>query len=268
MAIIALHSAATGLRALSTQLDVISNNIANANNDGYKASRANFEDLMYQYQRAPGTQDNNNNVAPVGVAIGYGTQVSGTQLDMTQGSATVTGRPLDVYIDGDGFFQVKALPGQGDGTAYTRTGKFFVNPEGFLVLEGGTGYKLDPQITIDKNATQISIGPDGRVMQTVAGSSTQKEAGQIQLAKFINPQGLVQIGQNLYQQSPASGPPQLANPGADAAGQLRQGVVEASNVDPVKELVELIKTQRTFELNSQSIQAADQMLQQVSNLRR
>jgi flagellar basal-body rod protein FlgG len=268
MAQIALLSAATGLRALSTQLDVISNNIANANNDGFKASRANFEDTLYQYSEQPGTKNELGDTRPVGVAIGYGTQISGTQLDMTQGSVVVTGRPYDVYIEGDGFFQVKTLQGQGDGLAYTRTGKFYANDKGELVLSGSAGYKLDPPITLPQNTTQISVSADGRVTATVAGQTAQQDVGSIQLAHFTNPQGLVQIGGNLYQRSDASGPPTLANPGTDGTGTLRQGAVEASNVDPVKELVELIKTQRTFELNSQSIQAADQMLQQISNLRR
>ena len=137
-----------------------------------------------------------------------------------------------------------------------------------MVLSSGGGYKLDPPITIPNNTTQVTISADGRVQATVAGNSSPQDVGQIQLAKFINPQGLVQLGGNLYQRSDASGQPQLANPGQDGLGQLKQGVVEASNVDPVKELIELIKAQRTFELNSQTIQAADQMLQQVSNLRR
>jgi flagellar basal-body rod protein FlgG len=267
MAITALYSAATGLRALSTQLDVISNNIANANNDGYKASRANFEDLFYNYQQYPGTQNQQNDVRPVGIAIGYGTRVSGTQLDMTQGAAVVTGRDLDAYIEGDGFFQVKTLPNQGDGLGYTRTGKFFINQDGNLVMNSSDGYKVEPPITVPANTTHIDISSDGRVFATVAGETTPTQAGQLQLARFANPQGLIQIGGNLYQRSEASGQALLANPGDQGVGKLRQGTVEASNVDPVKELVELIKTQRTFELNSQSIQAADQMLQQIGNLR-
>jgi flagellar basal-body rod protein FlgG len=268
MAIIALHSAATGLKALSTQLDVISNNIANANNDGFKSSRANFEDLFYQYQQQPGIQDEASNVRPVGVAIGYGTAVSGTQLDMTQGSAVTTGRQLDVYIEGDGFFQLKTPAGVGDGLAYTRTGKFFINDKSELVLDSNNGYKVDPPITIPNNTTDITIGADGRVSATVAGETASQQVGTLQLARFINPQGLKQIGSNLYQRTDTSGEPKLSNPTQDGAGSLRQGFVEASNVDPVKELVDLIKTQRTFELNSQTIQAADQMLQQISNLRR
>jgi flagellar basal-body rod protein FlgG len=268
MAIIALHSAATGLKALATQLDVISNNIANANNNGFKSSRANFEDLMYQYSQVPGTKNALGDNVPIGLATGYGTRVSGTQLNMAQGSAITTGRPYDVYIEGDGFFQLKVAPGQGDGLGYTRTGNFFTNDKGELVLNGSAGYKLDPAITIPANATQVTIGPDGSVEALAPGNTTPQRVGQIQLARFPNPEGLIQIGGNVFQRSDASGTPVLTNPGQEGAGTLRQSSLETSNVDPVSELVELIKTQRTFELNSQSIQAADQMLQQISNLRR
>src|SRR3954469_12616444 len=154
MAIIALHSAATGLQALSMQLDVISNNIANANNNGFKSSRANFEDLMYQYTQAPGTQNELGDTRPTGIAVGYGTRVSGTQLDMAQGSAVVTGSPLDVYISGDGFFQVKTPAGQSDGLGYTRTGAFFANDKGERVLNRKKGNKLAPPITVPPNTTQ------------------------------------------------------------------------------------------------------------------
>ncbi|HUO10346.1 MAG TPA: flagellar basal-body rod protein FlgG [Phycisphaerae bacterium] len=267
MAIIALHSAASGLQALSTQLDVISNNLANANNNGFKSSRVNFEDLIYQYQQVPGTKDELGDTRPTGIAVGLGTRVAGTQLDMAQGAPITTGRQLDVCIEGDGMFQMKVLPSQGNGLAYTRTGSFFINDQGNLVLDSQNGYMLDPQIKVPANTTDLSITTDGRVMATVAGTNTQQQVGQIQLAHFTNPQGLLQIGGNMYQQTDASGPPTLVDPGQPGAGTLLQGAIEASNVDPVTQLVDLIKTQRTFELNSQSIQAADQMLQTVANLR-
>ncbi|MEI8195357.1 MAG: flagellar basal-body rod protein FlgG, partial [Phycisphaerae bacterium] len=249
MAIMALHSASTGLRALSTQLDVVSNNLANANNDGFKASRVNFEDLFYQNRQQPGVQNAQADIRPTGISIGLGTRVSGTQLDMSQGSAIETGRPLDVMISGNGFFQVKSLPNQGDGLSYTRTGKFFVNANGDLVLNSSDGFKLDPPINVPTNTTAIDIGQDGRVFATQPGSTTPTEVGQIQLATFVNPQGLLQIGGNLYQKTDASGQATLSNPGSETAGTLKSGFVEASNVDPVRELVDLIKTQRTFELN-------------------
>jgi flagellar basal-body rod protein FlgG len=268
MAIIALHSAATGMTALETQLDVIANNIANANNNGFKSSRATFEDLLYQYQQYPGARNEIGDVRPVGIAIGYGTRVSGTQLNMAQGSLVSTGRQQDVAIQGQGFFRVKVLPTMGDGFAYTRTGNFFVNADGKLVLNSQDGYLLDPPITIPQDTVGITIQPDGQVFTTGANSATQIKQGQIQLANFQNPQGLIQIGGNLYQHSDASGPEILGNPGTNGTGMLQQGSLEASNVDPVNELVSMIKTQRAFELNTQSIQAADQMLQQVNNLRR
>jgi flagellar basal-body rod protein FlgG len=244
-------------------LDVISNNLANSNNNGFKASRANFEDLMYQYSEPVGAKNALNDTIPSGVAVGYGTRVSSTELDMTKGQAIVTGNQLDLYINGDGFFQVTTPASQGD-LAYSRTGAFFVNDQGDLV-QSGTGYKLAPPIKIPANYTAIAIGTDGRVQATVG--ATTSDVGQIQIARFANPQGLEQIGGNLYRKTDASGTPVLASPGSDGLGEVIQGQIESSNVDPVKELVELIKTQRTFELNSQSIQAADQMLQQISNLR-
>jgi flagellar basal-body rod protein FlgG len=266
MAIIALHSAATGLKALSSQLDVISNNIANANNNGFKANRANFEDLMYQYLQDPGAKNALGDTIPNGIGVGYGVRLSSTQIDMTQGSVVgQTNSPYDLCINGDGFFRVRVLSSQGDGLAYTRTGVFTVNRDNELVTASG-GYKLDPAITIPEGATNVVIGQDGRITATVDGE--QQDVTTMQLSRFPNPQGLMQIGGNLYQQTEASGPPTTGTPGSDSLGTLLQNALEASNVDPVRELVDLIKTQRTFELNSQTIQAADQMLQQISNLRR
>jgi flagellar basal-body rod protein FlgG len=267
MAIMALHSAATGLSALSTQLDVISNNLANANNNGFKSSRVNFEDILYQQMQQPGVTNANEDVRPTGIEVGLGTRISGTQLNFAQGSAVQTGRQLDAMIQGDGFFRVKVLPGQGDGLAYTRTGQFFVNPNHQLVLNSSDGNVLDPPISIPADATSVNIGSDGRVYVTQPGSTTPTLAGQMQLVRFINPQGLVQIGGNMYQQTTASGEPTIGNPGTNGLGTLQGQALEASNVDPVTELVSLIQTQRVFEMNSQSIQAADQMLQVVSNLR-
>ena len=267
MAFMALQSAATGLGALSTQLDVISNNLANANNNGFKSSRVNFEDLLYQQFQQPGVTTIEENTRPTGLEVGLGTRVSGTELDFTQGSPVQTNNALDVMIQGQGFFRVKTQPNQGDGFGYTRTGAFFVNSQGNLVLNSTNGYLLDPPIQIPQNAQNISIGNDGRVYYNQPGSTTPQQAGQIQIANFWNPQGLTQIGGNLYQVTPASGAAVLDNPGNQNLGTLQSGALEASNVDPVKELVSLITTQRVFEMNSQSIQAADQMMQTISNLR-
>ena len=267
MAIMALHSAATGLKALSTQLDVISNNLANANHDGFKSSRVNFEDLFYQNLAQPGSETNAPSMRVSGLQVGLGTRVASTQLDFTKGSAIASTGPMDLYIDGDGFFQVKVLQGQGDSLAYTRTGKFVPDKDGNLVLNLGDGYKMEPPVQIPPNASNIAVSADGRISYTLAGSTTSTQGPQLQLAKVQNPSGLVQIGGNLYQTSASSGTVTMANPGSEGLGGIKQGYVESSNVDPVTELVSLIKTQRTFELNSQSIQAADQMLQQVNNLR-
>jgi len=268
MAITALNSAATGLRALSTRIDVIANNLANAETTAFKRSRANFEDLMYLVLKQPGTTNGNGEVSPAGIFVGLGTRISNTQLDFEQGSPESTNRPLDVSIQGDGFFKVKLLDAVGDGTGYTRNGNFFINKDGDLVVGMGDGYKLSPNINIPKNSQSISIGLDGVVEVLQAGGNEKKRVGQLRLSQFINPQGLKLLGGGIYQQTDASGDPTDANPGEGGTGQTLQAHLEGSNVDPVKELVSLIKTQRSFELNSQSIQAADQALQTIGNLRR
>lgn len=268
MSITALNTAATGLRALSTQIDVVANNLANAETTAFKRSRVNFEDLMYLMERPPGITNAANEISPAGIFIGLGVKVSNTQLDMQQGSLEPTNAQLDVGISGDGFFKVKIMDTVGDGIGYTRSGTFFVNADGDLVVGLGDGYKLIPPINIPKNATDISISQDGIVEVGVAGSTTRSKVGDIRLTQFINPQGLKVMGGSIYTETEASGAPLESRPGEDGAGILLQGFLEASNVDPVKELVSLIKTQRAFELNSQSIQTADQALQTIGNLRR
>ncbi len=268
MAITALHSAATGLRALSTRIDVVANNLANAETTAFKRSRVNFEDLMYTMQKQPGTTTAAGDMSPAGIFIGHGVRISNTQLDLEQGPMESTGRQLDVAISGNGFFRVKIMDTIGDGTAYTRNGNFFVNSVGELVLGLGDGYKLIPPITVPVGTTDISISQEGIVEVTRSGENQKIVVGQLKLIQFINPQGLRQLGQSLYTETDASGEPIETNPGEDGAGQILQGFLESSNVDPVKELVTLIKTQRAFELNSQSIQTADQALQTIGNLRR
>lgn len=268
MAITALHSAATGLRALSTRIDVVANNLANAETTAFKRSRVNFEDLMYTMQKQPGTTTAAGDMSPAGIFIGHGVRISNTQLDLEQGPMESTGRQLDVAISGNGFFRVKIMDTIGDGTAYTRNGNFFVNSVGELVLGLGDGYKLIPPINIPAGTTDVSISQEGIVEVTRSGENQKIVVGQLKLIQFINPQGLRQLGQSLYTETDASGEPIETNPGEDGAGQILQGFLESSNVDPVKELVTLIKTQRAFELNSQSIQTADQALQTIGNLRR
>jgi flagellar basal-body rod protein FlgG len=268
MAITALHSAATGLRALSQRIDVVANNLANAETTAFKRSRVNFEDLFYLTLKQPGTTSANGDISPSGIYVGLGVKVSNTQLDTEQGSMESTGRQLDVGISGQGFFKVKILDSISDGYGYTRNGNFFVNRDGELVLGMGDGYKLDPKITIPKGVTDISISQDGNVEVIKAGSNQKQKVGQIQIFQFVNPQGLNLLGGSIYTQTEASGAPLESKPGENGSGQLLQGFLESSNVDPVKELVTLIKTQRAFELNSQSIQTADQALQTIGNLRR
>jgi flagellar basal-body rod protein FlgG len=270
MAITALNSAATGLRALSTQIDVIANNLANAETTAFKRSRVNFEDLMYLTVKQPGTQTQGGELSPAGIFVGLGTKISNTQIDTGQGSLENTGRPLDVAIQGPGFFKVKILDSVGDGFGYTRNGAFFINDKGEMVLGLGDGYRIQPPITIPAGvpSDSIQIGTDGKVSYVKPGSTTTTVAGQLQISQFINPQGLNLLGGSIYIKTDASGPPIDGNPGENGAGQTVQTFLESSNVDPVKELVSLIKTQRSFELNSQSIQTADQALQTVANLRR
>lgn len=268
MAITALNSAATGLRALSTRIDVIANNLANAETTAFKRSRVNFEDLMYLTLKQPGSQTAGGEITPAGIFVGLGTKISNTQIDTEQGSLENTGRPLDVAIEGNGFFKVKILDSIGDGFGYTRNGAFFVNDKGEMVLGLGDGYRIQPAITIPPGVTDISIGEDGKVSYVKAGSTTKTVAGQLQISQFINPQGMQLLGGSIYIKTDASGNAIDGNPGDNGAGKTIQNFLESSNVDPVKELVTLIKTQRAFELNSQSIQTADQALQTIGNLRR
>lgn len=268
MAIMALNAAATGLRALSTRIDVVANNLANAETTAFKRSRVNFEDLMYVAVKQPGAQSASGDVTPAGLFVGLGTKISNTQIDTEPGSLDNTGAPLDVAISGNGFFKVKLLSTIGNGVGYTRNGNFIQNRDGDLVLGLGDGYRLEPPINIPKGATQITISADGTVSYQKSGQTTKTNAGQIQLAQFTNPQGLSLLGGSIYLETEASGPPIEGNPGDDGSGTLQQTYLEGSNVDPVKELVTLIKTQRAFELNSQSIQTADQALQTIGNLRR
>ncbi|MDA0832589.1 MAG: flagellar basal-body rod protein FlgG [Planctomycetota bacterium] len=261
MPIRALNSGATGMSANMFNLDVIANNLANSGTTAFKRSRANFEDMIYQQLKLPGTQTTQGQLT----SVGLGTRLQSTQLDFVTGTPVTTGRPLDLMINGEGFFGVT------DGTqvSYTRAGNLTVNDSGNLVIASAdVGRLLDPPITIPQNAINISVSADGVVSYMQQGTPDPIQAGTINLYRFINPQGLIQQGDNIYLQSPASGPAQLSNPGQDGAGIITQGFLESSNVEPVRELVELIKTQRNFELNSQTVQAADQALQLIANLRR
>jgi flagellar basal-body rod protein FlgG len=268
MAIVALHSAATGLSALSTELDIIANNLANVNTAGFKGSRANFEDLLYQAKAQPGVENANGDQRPAGLFVGLGTRISNTQFDFSTGSPQETGRDLDLMVDGLGMFQVRILPEVGDGIGYTRAGNFFLNRDGEMVLGNSEGPRVEPSITVPADAERVEVSADGTVFAYLPGQVDPSNVGQIQLANFVNPNGLRSIGGNLYVETSASGPPIQGNPGDGTLGTILQKFLESSNVDPVKELVSLIKTQRAFEMNSQSIQAADAVLEVIANLRR
>lgn len=267
MTLRAMQSAATGMQVNEFSLDTIANNLANAGTMAFKRTRVNFEDLFYEYLKLPGNQDAGGQITPLGIGVGLGSRVSGTELDHTQGNLLETGQPLDLAISGNGFFKVQD-PATGQ-FLFTRSGAFSINANGQVVLASADrGRLLDPTISVPNGATNITITGDGVVSAIVPPTTTAQQLGQIQLSVFVNPQGLVQVGENLYAESAASGTFTDNTPGQNGAGTLRQGFLEASNVEPVKELINLIKTQRNFELNSQVVQASDQMLQLIANLRR
>ena len=266
MSVQTLYTAATGMEAMETKLDVIANNLANVNTTAFKKARANFEDLFYDQEVMPGTTDEAGGITATGTAIGLGTAVSSTQTDFRQGAFLDTGNSLDVAIVGNGFFQVQDVDGS---TVYTRAGNFSINRDGALVVgSAAVGRLLLPNITIPDGAKDVSISAEGNVEYRLAGDTTAQNAGQLQLASFINPEGLLKLGENLYSETEASGTAQVTIPGQDGSGTLKSGMLEASNVNPVTELIDLITTQRSFELNSQAVQAGDQILQLVANLRR
>jgi len=266
MSIQTLYTAATGMQSMESKLDVIANNMANVNTVAFKKGRANFEDLFYRHEKFPGALDNAGQPTAVGTSYGLGSRVSSVQIDQSQGAFEHTKRELDVAIVGKGFFQVTDSTGD---ILYSRAGNFNVNAEGQLVLgSASTGRVLEPQISIPRDATRIEITPEGRVYVKQPGATQMSQAGQITLAQFVNPEGLLQVGENLYAETDASNTATIGNPNANGLGLLRQNFLEASNVAPVSELIDLIQTQRSFELNSQMVQAGDQMLQVVANLRR
>ncbi len=266
MSVQTLYTAATGMESLQQKLDVIANNLANVNTTAFKRDRCNFEDLFYRDITLPGIQDSSGQHTPLGVQTGLGSRVESTQTDITQGAFQTTNQPLDMAIQGDGYFQVTDPSGQ---TLYTRSGNMSLNANGQLVIGSATtGRLLDPTITVPQDYLNISISPQGQVSVQQPGSTTMQQIGVIQMARFINPQGLLKLGENLYSQTDASGNATQGVPGTQGFGTIQQNVLEASNVQPVQELIDLITTQRAFELNSQAIQTGDQILQDVNNLRR
>lgn len=266
MSVQTLYTAATGMTSLQTKLDVIANNLANVETTGFKRDSANFEDLFYRNEKYPGAQDSAGQYTPTGVHIGLGTRVSSVQTNFEQGAFKETGRELDVAIEGRGFFQVMDPTGK---TVYTRAGNFSKNADGKLCVGSASiGRLVEPAITIPPDAMKISVSPEGKVSVQQPGNNQLQEVGQFELVTFVNPEGMLKMGENLYGESDSSGAPTRANPGQEGLGLLRQSTLEHSNVEPVRELVDLITTQRSFELNSQAIKAGDEIMQNVANLKR
>jgi flagellar basal-body rod protein FlgG len=256
---LALWAAKTGLDAQNTQMAVIANNLANTNTTGFKSDRAAFQDLMYQNVKQVGAQSTQNTQYSTGLTLGTGVRIAATEKNYLQGSVLQTGGNLDMSISGLGFFQI-TMP---DGTiSYSRDGSFSMDAQGNVVT--ASGYPLSPAITIPINAQSVTVGTDGTVSVTVAGSTKPTSVGQIQLASFINVQGLQPTGNNLLVESASSGAPQVGTPGTTGLGSLQQGSLETSNVNTVTELVNMIQCQRAYEMNSKAITTTDQMLQYLT----
>lgn len=256
-----LYIAKTGLEAQQTSLDVCTNNLANVSTNGFKKSRAVFEDLLYQNVRQPGAQSSQQTQLPSGLQLGTGVRTVATERIHTQGNPQQTGNDKDIMINGSGYFQV-LLP---DGTqAYTRDGSFQTDSNGQLVTS--SGYVLQPPITVPNNALSLTVGSDGTVSVTTQGQTAPTQIGSIQIATFVNPAGLDSRGENLYVETGASGTANTNTPGANGAGALMQGYVETSNVNVVEEMVNMIQIQRSYELNSKAITTSDQMLQKITQL--
>ena len=259
-----LWTSASGMIAQQTHLDVVTHNLANVNTQGYKKRRADFEDLMYQIYREPGAPIEGGSVVPTGVQVGLGTRVTATPSFMVQGNFQITDSPLDwAIIDDNGYFQVTLNEGR---IGYTRGGSWQIDDQGQIVNEDG--YLLEPAITIPNNAQEIQLSPTGVVSVRLAGEIELQELGQIELARFINPSGLRAIGDRLFVQTDASGEPITGAPGQDGMPQVRQNVIEMSNVQVVEEMVEMIVAQRAYEANSKGIQTADDLLRIANGLKR
>ncbi len=256
-----LYSAATGMNAQQTNMDVISNNLANVDTNGFKKSRADFQDLMYQTKVAPGATTGQGTSNPTGLQIGTGVKTVGTKKLFSQGNFKDTGNPLDIAIEGTGFFQITRPDGS---VAYTRNGSFNLDNQGNLVTS--EGFYLEPAINVPDNAVNLSISRDGRVTGDIDNAT--QEFGRITLANFVNPNGLSNIGNNLYLTSEASGEAVVQNPGEGATGTLLQSYLETSNVKIVNEMVDMIAAQRAYEINTKTINTADNMLQAANNLKR
>jgi flagellar basal-body rod protein FlgG len=259
----ALSTAASGMFAQQLHIDNIANNLANVNTTGFKKSRTEFQDLIYQNLREAGVPNAQGNVLPTELQVGHGVRPVATQKMMTQGDLLQTGNSLDMAIEGNGFFQIRRLDGS---LGYTRDGSLKVSSEGVMVT--ADGLTLEPSITIPENTQSVQITRDGIVSALIAGESEPVEIGAIELATFINSAGLRSIGQNLYVETSASGPATVSTPGLDNLGTLAQGFLEGANVQVVEEMVDMITAQRAYEVNSRAIRAADEMLQTATSIKR
>lgn len=258
----ALNTSATGMQAQQTNMEVISNNMANASTTGYKKARAEFEDLLYQTQKEPGAASGLNAVSPTGVQTGLGVKTAAVQRDHAIGNAKITENPFDLSIEGKGFFQVQNEEGD---ILYTRNGEFKRNGDGQLVDKNGNMFY--PEVKLPEDATNVRVGPYGQIELIRDNLSKPELIGQIEIATFINPAGLKALGKNVFTPTPASGDPQVGTPGKGHYGMVAQGQLEGSNVNIAEEMVNMITSQRTFETNSKVMQATDQMLQTINNLR-
>lgn len=256
-----LWTSKTGMEAQQMQLDTIAHNLANSSTNGFKKSHVVFEDLIYQNLRQAGANSSEQTTLPTGLQVGLGTRAVANVRSFTQGNLQQSSNPLDLAVQGSGFFEIQMPDGT---TAYTRDGSFQVDAQGQLVTN--SGYLVSPGITIPTNAQSVTIGTDGTVSVTLPGQATPQAVGQILLTSFVNPAGLEPKGQNLFAETAASGTPNTAAPGSDGMGMVRQGFVETSNVNVVEELIGMIQTQRAYELNSKAIQTSDQMLQKLGQL--
>ena len=259
-----LFTAASGMQAQQFNLDTIANNLANASTAGFRRRRLQFQDLIYQNMVMPGTAATQQTTVATGLQIGLGSRSSASEIIQLQGDLSQTGNPLDLTIEGQGFFQVTLPSGE---TAYTRSGTFHMDAQGNVVTADGN--PVEPSLTIPQGASSITIGTDGTVSVTLAGQSAAQQVGNIQLALFANPGGLNSIGKNLFLSTTASGDPIVGTPGgSEGLGELQQGYIEQSNVSVVDEFIQMIVAQRSYEANSRVVQAADQMFQLVNNLGR
>jgi len=259
----ALWTAASGMQSQQLNIDVIANNLANVNTTGFKKSRPDFQDLMYQNLKTVGTPSTSSTQVPTGIQIGLGSKAAAVTKVFTAGNITQTGNELDMAIEGDGFFQITMPDGA---TAYSRDGAFKKDSQGRIV--NSDGYPLSPEMVIPNNATKVSIGNDGTVSVLQAGQNTPTTVGTIQLATFSNPAGLSSMGHNLYQPTESSGTATTGTAGQNGIGSISQGFIEMSNVSIMEEMVNMIISQRAYETNSKAVQAADEMLQQTNNLKR